>query len=161
MFVTALHVSVTVGVPVRLVVGVNVHSRVMSAGHTTIGGAVSLKLMVCTQPLLLPQASRAVHVRRIIPFPVQLVVAKASTKLMLVTALHVSVAVATPVMLVVGATVHSRVISNGQMMTGGTVSLKLMVCTQPLLLPQASRALQVRRIVALPVQLVVVNLSTK
>src|SRR6478672_9469698 len=105
-------------------------------------------------PLLLPQASRADQVRRTAAFPVQLVVANASAKLMLVMALHVSVAVATPVRLVVGARVHSMVMSAGQTITGGTVSLKLIVCTQPLLLPQASWADHVRRIIPLPVQLV-------
>src|SRR5438045_155352 len=93
--------------------------------------------------------------------PVQLVVANASAKLMFVIALHVSVAVATPVRLVVGASVHWIVISAGQTIAGGTVSLKLIVCTQPLLLPQESRADQVRKIMALPVQLVVANISTK
>src|SRR5258708_5759036 len=116
-----------------------------------IGGTVSLKLIVCTQPLLLPQASRALQVRRIVALPVQLVLARTSTKLMLMTALHMSVAVATPVMFVVGATVHSSVIFVGQWITGGTVSLKLIVCTQALLLPQASRTDQVRRIIAFPV----------
>src|SRR6266478_6304953 len=125
------------------------------------GGTVSLKLIVCTQPLLLPHASRADQVRRIIALPVQLVVAKASAKLMFVMALHVSVAVATPVRFVVGVSVHSIVMSAGQTTTGGTVSWKLIVCTQPLLLPQESRADQVRRIIPLPVQFVLENLSTK
>src|SRR5207247_1056486 len=100
------------------------------------------------------QASCADQVRKIIPLLVQLVLENLSTKLMFVTALHVSVAVATPVMSVVGEIVHSSVMSEGQSMTGGTVSLKLIVCTQPLLLPQASCADHVRRIIALPVQLV-------
>src|SRR5258705_12089060 len=130
MLVMALHVSVAVATPVRFVVGDSVHSMVMSAGQTITGGTVSLKLIVCTQPLLLPQASRADQVRRIIPLPVQLVVAKASVKLMLVIVLHVSVAVATPVRSVVGNSVHSRVMSAGQIIAGGTVSLKRIVCTQ-------------------------------
>src|SRR6185369_8178941 len=145
MFVMALHVSVAVALPVMSVVGATVHSRVMSAGQWITGGTVSLKLIVCTQPLLLPHESIADQMRKIIPLPVQLVVAKASTKLMFVMALHVSVAEAMPVMFVIGATVHSRVMSAGQTMTGGTVSLKLIVCTQRLLLPQPSHAVQVRR----------------
>src|SRR5256885_1800452 len=94
--------------------------------------------------------------------PVQLIGTATSSTLMIVTPLHVSVAVATPVLLVMGATVHlvvpntstnlilfindtataeiytlslhdvlpilhSRVIFAGQVMTGGTVSLKLIV----------------------------------
>src|SRR3954453_23841396 len=114
MLVMALHVSVAVATPVRFVVGASVHSMMMSAGQTITGGTVSLKLIVCTQPLLLPQASRADQVRRIIGLPVQLVLARTSTKLRFVTALHVSVAVANPVMSVVGAVAHSRVIFAGQ-----------------------------------------------
>jgi hypothetical protein len=161
MLATALHVAVAVATPVMLVVGATVHSSVMSSGQTMLGGTVSLKLMVCTHPLLLPQASWADQVRRIVALPVQLVLDSLSTKLMFVTALHVSVAVATPVMFVVGETVHSSVISAGQTIAGGTVSLKLMVCTQPLLFPQESWADQVRRIIPLPAQFVVDSLSTK
>src|SRR6185369_3619678 len=156
MFVITLQESVAVATPVRFVVGAKVHSMVMSAGQTITGSTVSLKLIVCTQLLLLPHESVADQVRRIRPLPVQLVVLKASTKLMFVMALHVSVAVALPVMSVVGATVHSRVMSAGQTMAGGTVSLKLIVCTQRLLLPQPSHAVQVRRIAPLPVQFVAV-----
>src|SRR5207247_8893731 len=101
------------------------------------------------------------QVRLIIAVPVQLVLARASAKLRFVMALHVSVAVARPVLSVVGATVHSRVMSAGQRITGGVVFLKLIVCTQPLLLPQASRAVQVRRIIPFPVQLVVAKTSAK
>ena len=64
-----------------------------------------MKLIVCTQLARLPQPSVAVQVRKILPLPVQLVVSKASTKLMFVTPLHVSVAVAAPVLLVAGGTV--------------------------------------------------------
>src|SRR6266481_6628602 len=123
MLVMALHVSVAVAMPVMFVIGATVHSRVMSAGQTMTGGTVSLKPIVCTQPLLLPQASCADQVRKIIPLPVQLVLENLSAKLMFVTALQVSVEVATPVMFVVGETVHSRVMSSGQTMAGGTVFL--------------------------------------
>src|SRR4051812_33096882 len=107
------------------VVGTTVHSRVMLVGQKIIGGVVLVNVMIWTHPLLLPQASRADQVRRIIALPVQLVVESLSTKLMFVTALQESMAVATPVKLVVGASVHSRVISAGQRIVDGTVSLKL------------------------------------
>src|SRR5205814_2213492 len=104
----------------------------------------------------------AVQVRSMVPLPVQLVGSMASTKLIFVTPLHVSVAVAKPVLPVVGGTVHSRVMSIGQVITGGTVSWKRIVCRQLEPLPQPSSAVHVRRIVPLPVQLVVVsNESTK
>src|SRR5438552_12303910 len=131
----------------------------MSAGQVMTGGAVSLKLMVCRQVALLPQPSVAVQVRRIMPLPVQLVVSNASTKRMLAIPLQVSVAVARPALSVVGAMVHSSVRSAGQVMSGGAVSLKLTVCRHVALLPQPSVAVQVRRIMPLPVQLVLPNAS--
>ena len=78
----------------------------MSAGQVITGGTVSLKEMVCRHVARLPQPSIAVQVRRMVPLPVQLVEPKASTKLIFATPLHVSVAVATPVLSVVGETVH-------------------------------------------------------
>src|SRR5436305_65673 len=137
------------------------HSAVLFVEHVIVGGTVSLKVIVCTQLAALPQPSVAVQVRRIVPLRVQLVPPKVSRKVMLVTPLQVSVAVATPVMLVVAATVHSRVMLVGQVITGGTVSLKLIVCTQLAALPQPSIAVQVRRIVPLPVQLVLPKASRK
>src|SRR5438105_4441726 len=117
--------------------------------------------MVCTQVEVLPHTSVALQVRRIIPLPVQLVAPNASTKLMFVTPLQVSVAVAAPVMAGAGGTVHSMVIFAGQLIFGGTVSLKSIFCRQVELLPHPSVAVQVRRIIPLPVQLVAPNLSTK
>jgi hypothetical protein len=119
MLVTPLQLSVAVARPVRSVVGGSVHSRVMSAGHVITGAVVSLNLIVCWQLTLLPQPSVAVQVRKIVPRPVQLVVPKASAKVMAATALHASAAVATPVLFVVGGSVHSRVMSAGHVITGG------------------------------------------
>ena len=81
----------------------------MSDGQTTAGATVSLKLMVCTQLLLLPQRSVAVQVRRMLALPLQLALPEASTKLMVATPPPTSVADAVPVRLVVGRSVHSRV----------------------------------------------------
>src|SRR5438477_11458124 len=114
MFVTPLQVSVAVAAPVFFVVAATVHSRVMFVGQTITGGIVSLKLMVCRQVELFPQPSLAVHVRRIVPLPVQFVVPKASTKLMFVIFPYASVFLSAPVLLVVAATVHSRVMFVGQ-----------------------------------------------
>src|SRR5690349_6482269 len=109
MLLTPLHVSVAVAVPVLVVVGGTVHSKVMFVGQLITGAVVSWNRIACTQLARLPQPSVAVQVRKIVPLPVQLVVLNASAKLMLVTPLHVSVAVARPVLIVVAATVHSRV----------------------------------------------------
>jgi hypothetical protein len=116
--------------------------------------------MVCTQLARLPQPSSAVQVRRIVLLPVQLVVVKASTKLRFVMPLQLSVAVAMPVLAVVGNTVHSKVMLFGQVMTGAVVSWNRIVCTQLARLPQPSIAVHVRRIVPLPVQFVASNAST-
>src|SRR5439155_27122146 len=153
MLAIPLHVSVALAIPVLLVVGRTVHSRVRSAGQVMSGSVVSLKLMVCRQAALLPQPSVAVQVRRMVPLPVQLMMSNASTKLILLTPLHVSVADAVPVLAVVGKTVHSKVMSAGQVMSGCAVSWKRMVCRHVALLPQPSVAVQVRRITPLPVQL--------
>src|SRR5438067_12842706 len=109
-----LHVSLAVAMPVLLVVGGTVHSKVMFVGQTMLGRVVSLKLIVCVQLALLPQRSVAVQVRRIVPLPVQLVLPKASMKLIVAITVHVSLAVATPVLLVVGSVVHSSVMFVGQ-----------------------------------------------
>src|SRR5437763_7477201 len=106
------------------------HSNTTSNGQVMAGRLVSRKVMVCTQLVRLPQTSVAVQVRKIEPLPVQLGVPVTSTKLMLATPLQVSVAVAVPVLLVVGRAVHSRVMLVGQLMTGGMVSLKLIICVQ-------------------------------
>ena len=74
--------------------------------------------------LLLPQLSSAVQVREIACLPVQLAEPSASAKVMDLTPLHSSVAVADPVLFVVLATEHSRVMLAGQEMIGATVSLK-------------------------------------
>ena len=61
----------------------------------------------------------------------------------MVTALQVSVAVATPVLLVLVSAGHSKVMFAGQVITGAVVSTTVMICWQELLLPQASVAVQV------------------
>src|SRR5258707_14841433 len=80
---------------------------------------------------------------------------------MFVIPLQVSVALAVPVLLVVGNSVHSIVMFAGQTITGGTVSLKLIVWTQLAVFPQPSAAVQVRVMFVLPVQLVAPSTSTK
>ena len=57
-----------------------------------------------------------------------------------------SVAVATPVLFVEVSAGHSRTRSAGTVRAGGVVSLTVICCTQVLLLPQASVAVQVRLI---------------
>src|ERR1051326_2487294 len=72
----------------------------------------------------------------------------------MVTALHASVAEATPVTFVRVSAGHSRTTLIGQLMVGFKVSWTVMVCTQLALLPQASVAVQVRAITLVPLQFV-------
>ena len=127
ILVTPLQESVAVAEPVLLVVGGIVHSSVMSGGQVIAGPTLSLKLIVCRQVELLPQPSVAVQVRSIIGFPVQLFEPKTSLKIMFLTPLQESVAVAAPVLLVVAVTEHSKVRSAGQVITGGVVSWKVIL----------------------------------
>src|SRR5947207_2515379 len=148
--VTELQPSCELATPVALVLMSAGHSSTRSDGQLRVGLMVSRTVIVWVQLALLPQPSVAVQVRRMLPLPVQLALPTASTKLMFATPLQVSVAVATPVLFVVGDTVHSRVMAAGQVMTGATVSWKRMVCTQLALLPQPSVAVQVRTMAPLP-----------
>src|SRR5687768_3680307 len=75
--------------------------------------------------------------------------------------LQSSVAVAVPVLLGSVEAEQSIVVSAGQLITGGVVSVTLMVCTQLEELPQASVAVQVRVMVWLPGQLPGTVLSVK
>ena len=68
----------------------------------------------------------------------------------MLTKLQVSVAVATPVALVLVLAGHSRTRFGGQVIRGGVVSLTVMVCTQVARLPHASIAVQVREMMYEP-----------
>src|SRR5512146_1208164 len=151
--VTELQPSWAVATPVWLVLVSAGHSSVRLAGAVIVGGVVSLTVMVWTALALLPQASVAVQVRAITSVPPQLFVT-ASLKV-IVTELHPSCAVATPVWLVLVSAGHSSVRLAGAVMLGGLVSLTVMVWTALALLPQASVAVQVRAITSVPPQLFV------
>src|SRR5947208_16300746 len=114
---------------------------------------VSRTVMVCTQLLLLPQASVAVQVRAITLVPPQLFVTESVYRI--VTWLHVSCAEATPVALVAVFAGHSRTRSGGQVMVGPAIARTVIIWTQLALLPQASVAVQVRAITFVPLQLLV------
>src|SRR5438874_13530309 len=96
--VTVPHPSCAVATPVTLVLVLAGQSRVTLVGHISLGRVVSCTVMVCTQLLLLPQASVAVQVRAITFVPPQLFVTESVYRI--VTWLHVSCAVAAPVALV-------------------------------------------------------------
>src|SRR5262245_44884620 len=73
----------------------------------------------------------------------------------MVTGLQVSVAVAMPVTFVLVSAGHCRTLSGGNVRTGLVMSCTVMVCTQLLLLPHSSVAVQVRKITFVPVHLFV------
>src|SRR5207248_5425987 len=102
-------------------------AKLRSDWQRMVGAIVSCGVIVWTQLALLPQPSVAIHVRRMALLPVQLVAPKLSTKLTLATPLQLSVALAMPVLSVVVGRLRSRVILAGQVITGGTVSVKLIV----------------------------------
>src|SRR5229473_1209566 len=81
-------------------------NTVFAGAQVRVGGVVSRTVMVWMQLAELPQASVAVQVRAMTLVPVQPLVV-ASLKVT-VTWLQVSVAVATPVLLVVVSAGHSR-----------------------------------------------------
>src|SRR5207247_5790800 len=140
--VTAPHPSCAVATPVTFVVVLAGQSRVILVGQIRLGRVVSRTVMVCTQLLLLPQASVAVQVRAITLVPPQLLVTESLYRIL--TWLQVSCAVATPVALVVVIAGHSRTRSGGQVMDGPVMSRTVIICTQLTLLLQPSVAVQVR-----------------
>src|SRR6266498_168641 len=147
--VTALHPSWAVATPVRLVpVSVIGHSSVTLGGQVMMGFKVSRTVMVCRQLTLLLHASVAVQVRAMTLLPAQLLV---------VTALHVSWAVATPQAFVLVSAGHSTSRSGGQARLGLRVSRTVSACTQLTLLEQPSVAVQVRAMTLEPPQLVVIE----
>jgi hypothetical protein len=122
------------------------HSKVISGGHSIIGGVSSTMVMRCPQVVTLPQSSVARYLRRMVPgqwapsgkSPRQ----STSTNPQLSTAL-------TPLVSHGGrGWSQGTVMSAGQVKTGGLVSSMVMVCLQVLKLPHASVAFHVRMIVA-------------
>src|SRR5437899_12146565 len=117
--VTWLHVSWAVATPVLLVEVSAGHSSTRFVGQVMTGPVVSRTVMVWTHEAKLPQASVAVQVRAMIFVPLQLLVTE--SEYITVTGLHVSLAVATPVTLVVVMAGHSRTKSGGQVIVGRAV----------------------------------------
>src|ERR1051326_6535749 len=155
--VTELHVSVAVATPVLLVEVSAGHSSTTLVGQVSFGAVVSRRVMVCTALILLLQASMAVQVRKMVCVPPQELLVT-SLKVM-VKELQASEAVATPVRLVLVSAGHSRRMLVGISRAGAAVSCTTMVCSALALLPQASVAVQVRRMVlVLPQALLVTSL---
>src|SRR6266542_221387 len=152
--VTALQASWPTATPQALVLVSAGHSSTRSGGQVMVGFTVSRTVMVCAQEALLPHWSVAVQVRVSTRVAPQFVLT--TSLYVMLTALHPSWAVATPVTLVRVSAGHSSTRSAGQVMVGLRVSRTVMVCTQLLLLLHASVAVQVRAMTFVPAQLLVV-----
>src|SRR6185369_1905928 len=143
--VTCPQVSEPVATPVALVPVLAGYSNVRSAGICMLGAVVSCTIMFCTALLTLPQASVAFQVRAIVRVPPQ--DDSSTTSLWLIV--HdplASVAVATPVALVLVSAGHSKVRFEGITSAGAVVSRTTMCCTRLVWLPHSSVAVQVRKI---------------
>jgi hypothetical protein len=119
--VAVLHASVAVG---AVKVGVAVHSTVALATVPITGGVLSMMKIVCdTVPLVLPQASTALHTLVSVvaqPLPPAISLPTCCT----VTALHASVAVGA---VKVGVAVHCTVALATVPITGGILSMMVIV----------------------------------
>src|SRR6266540_6649471 len=154
--VTALQASWPTATPQALVLVSAGHSSTRSGGQVMVGFTVSRTVMVCAQEALLPHWSVAVQVRVSTRVAPQFVLT--ASLYVIVTALHPSWAVATPVTLVpVSVIGHSSTTLGGQVMVGFSVSRTVMVCRQLMLLLHASVAVQVRAITLAPPQLLLVT----
>src|SRR5260221_9060893 len=110
--------------PVTLVRVSAGQSSVRLVGAVMVGGVISRTVMVCKAVALLPHASVAVHERLITLVPPQLLL---TTSLKLIaTALHPSVAMATPVTLVRVSAGQSSVRLAGAVIVGGVMSRTVM-----------------------------------
>src|SRR5437667_5940523 len=149
----ALQRSCAVPTPVAFAARRSADPSTRSSGQVRTGFVMSRTVIVWTQLALLPQSSVAVQVRAITFVGPQLLVIASVYRI--VTALQVSRALATPVALVVVSAGQSSTRLPGQVMAGLSVSRTVMVCTQLVVLPQSSVAVQVRAITFAPAQLLV------
>lgn len=103
------------------------HSIVILAGQVITGGVVSTMLINCSQELELSKQSVAVQVRVIRLSPVHELPVTASEKEIVGFASQVSLAVAEPVTDGSEGLPHSTVAVDGQVMTGGVVSVTFII----------------------------------
>jgi hypothetical protein len=117
------------------------------AGQLIPGDALSSIMIVCTQLLELPQSSVALQVRVMVYSCAHAPPTVTSLEVMVGVASQLSDAVAEPVFAGKVLAVQRMVTFGGQDMVGAMLSSTTIVCTQELVLPQSSLAVQVRVIV--------------
>src|SRR4026207_1870390 len=149
---------ITIG-PVQLSVAVTnvtsgggtgpLHTMVGAAGHVIVGGVTSTVLViVCTQVALLPHASVALYVLKIVSVQPDVLV-WSPTCVITIGPVQLSVAVTNVTSGGGTGPLHTMVGAAGHVIVGGVTSTVLViVCTQVALLPHASVALYVLKIVS-------------
>jgi hypothetical protein len=100
--------------------------------------------MVCTQVLVLPQSSVAVHVREIVDSCGHAPGVTTSVDVIVTDGSQLSVPVAVPVFAGSVLAVHSIVVLDGHVMVGATLSMTVNVWTQVAVAPVASSTVYVR-----------------
>jgi hypothetical protein len=117
---------------------------VTSGGQVINGGILSSTNICCRHVLELPQSSVAIQVLEIIRSWGHPPAAVTSEKVTAGELSHASDAVAEPVLPGAVLAVHDIVVFDGQLMTGGILSVKVIICIQVIMLPLLSVAFQVR-----------------
>jgi hypothetical protein len=140
----ASQLSDAVGFPVLAGNVLAVHWIVILAGQEITGATLSSVRMICTQVDEFPQSSVARHVLVMITSWGHAPPEVASVNSIAGRLSQLSVAVAVPVFAGNVLAVQAMVTLAGQLIAGGTLSSTTIVCTQELLFPQSSVAVQVR-----------------
>src|SRR4026208_1076562 len=136
------------------------HTMVGAAGHVITGGVTSTVLViVCTQVALLPHASVALYVLKIVSVQPDVLV-WSPTCVITIGPVQLSVAVITVMSGAGTGPLHTMVVAAGHVITGGVTSTVLViVCTQVALLPHASVALYVLNVVSVQPDVLVLSLT--
>jgi len=139
--------SVEVAVPVLEGSVLSLHWMVTSVGQVIDGGVLSVTVIIWLQVFIFPQASVDFQVLVIKYFCGHDPVVITSLKVIIGEPSQLSVEVAEPVFAGRVLSVHWRVTSAGQVITGSILSLTKMVWLQVFIFPQASVLFHVRVIV--------------
>ncbi len=142
----ASQISVAVAVPVPGGSVPEAHMTVRLGGQVIVGGVLSSTEIFCTQVLELLQSSVAFQVRLMVFSWGQVPPIVMSVKVMVGVGSHISVAVADPVVVGAVLVVQPMVTLIGHVITGGTLSVRVIICVQQAELPLSSVAFQVRLI---------------
>src|SRR5438093_4487827 len=144
MLATPLQASMALALPVSAGSVEAVQTTLTLAGQVITGPTVSVTVTVWSQVDVLPQLSVAVQVRVMTYLPAQLPGAVTSLWVLLATPLQVSLALALPVSAGSVEAVQTTLTLAGQVITGPTVSVTVMVWSQVDVVRQLVLAVQAR-----------------